>query len=87
MASDVTRVKLPKLVDRDFTVQAAMADALNSCRLIAEAARSVQVASPLLDLARELYGESVDLGFDRLDMVGVIHAIEMRTEAALADDS
>jgi hypothetical protein len=34
MRSDVTRVKIPKFVDRDVSAQAAMSDALNSCRLI-----------------------------------------------------
>lgn len=79
MASDVTRVKLPKLIERDFAVQAAMADAFNSCRLIAAAAEEAKVAAPLLNLARELYGEGVAMGHGRLDMAAVLHAIEMRT--------
>jgi len=84
MASDVTRVKLPKLVARDFSVQAATADAFNSTRLIAAAARAAGLASPLLDLASALYGESVGLGNGRLDMVSVLAAIEARTEAIAA---
>jgi 3-hydroxyisobutyrate dehydrogenase len=87
MASDVTRVKIPKLVDRDFIAQAAMSDALNSCRLIAEAASGVHMATPLLNLARDLYQEAVTMGYGRLDMTAVVHAIEMRTEAALDDQS
>ncbi len=82
MASDVTRVKIPKLVDRDFTAQAAMADALNSCRLIAEAAKEAHLAVPLLDLARDLYAEAVNMGYGKLDMAAVLHAIEMRTASA-----
>ncbi len=81
MASDVTRVKIPKMVLRDFSVQAATADALNSTRLIADAARAAGIASPLLDLSSNLYDESVRLGNGRLDMVSVIEAIEARTEA------
>ncbi|TWB60905.1 3-hydroxyisobutyrate dehydrogenase [Rhizobium sp. ERR 922] len=81
MASDLTRVKIPKLVARDFSVQAATADAFNSTKLIAEAARAADMASPVLDLCRTLYGESVELGNGRLDMVSVIKAIEARTEA------
>ncbi|MFK0161952.1 NAD(P)-dependent oxidoreductase [Rhizobium sp. NPDC090279] len=79
MASDLTRVKIPKLIARDFSVQAATADAFNSTKLIAEAARAVNTASPVLDLCRTLYGESVDLGNGRLDMVSVFAAIEART--------
>jgi 3-hydroxyisobutyrate dehydrogenase len=79
MACDVTRVKIPKLVERDFAVQAATADAFASCQLIADAARAAGIASPLLDLSRKLYGESVDLGNGRLDMMSVIQSIEART--------
>ena len=81
MASDLTRVKIPKLVAGDFSVQAGTADAFNSTKLIAEAARAANMASPVLDLCRTLYGESVELGNGRLDMVSVIKAIEARTEA------
>ncbi|WP_246704176.1 NAD(P)-dependent oxidoreductase [Rhizobium sp. P38BS-XIX] len=79
MASDLTRVKIPKLVERDFSVQAATADALNSTNLIAAAARAAGMASPILDLCRALYGESVELGNGRLDMSSVLTAIEGRT--------
>ncbi len=81
MASDLTRVKIPKLIAQDFSVQAATADAFNSTKLIAEAARAANMASPVLDLCRALYGESVELGNGRLDMVSVIKAIEARTAA------
>lgn len=79
MASDLTRVKIPKLIARDFSVQAATADAFNSTNLIAQAARSAGMASPVLDLCRALYGESVELGNGRLDMASVLNAIEART--------
>lgn len=39
MASDVSRVKVPKLVGRDFAVQATISNVLENNRLIAEAAR------------------------------------------------
>jgi len=81
MASDLTRVKIPKLIAQDFSVQAATADAFNSTKLIAEAARAAGMASPVLDLCRTLYGESVELGNGRLDMVSVVKAIEARTAA------
>jgi 3-hydroxyisobutyrate dehydrogenase len=81
MACDVTRVKIPKLIKRDFSVQAATSDAFNSTRLIADAARAAGLASPMLDLSSALYGESVHLGNGRLDMVSVVQAIEARTKA------
>lgn len=81
MACDVTRVKIPMFMERDFSVQAATSDALASTRLIANEARAAGMVSPLLDLSSDLYGESVRLGNARLDMVSVIEAIEARTEA------
>ncbi|MFY3985936.1 NAD(P)-dependent oxidoreductase [Achromobacter xylosoxidans] len=85
MDCDFTRVKLPKFISRDFSVQAATSDAYNSTSLIAAAARRAGIASPLLDLSRALYGESVELGNGRLDMTSVIEAIETRTYS-LYDD-
>jgi 3-hydroxyisobutyrate dehydrogenase len=78
VASDVTRVKLPKLIERDFAPQAAMADALNSERLIA-AAREEGIATPLLDAGLAPYDEGVGRGDGQLDMVAVVRAIEART--------
>jgi 3-hydroxyisobutyrate dehydrogenase len=80
MASDVSRVKAPKLVGRDFTVQATISNVLENNRLIAEAARETGVASPLLDVCHALYGETRALGFGGADMVAVLKAIEARSD-------
>ncbi|MET7689128.1 NAD(P)-dependent oxidoreductase [Streptomyces sp. NPDC005483] len=80
MASAVSRVKGPKLLARDFTVQAAAGNVLENNRLIAEAARKADLASPLLDACHALYGEAVELGHGDADMVAVLHALEARTD-------
>lgn len=82
MASAVSRMKAPKLRDRDFAVQAAALDVLKNNRLIAEAARDAGLASPLLDVCHALFDETVGLGHGGGDMVAVLHAIEARTERA-----
>lgn len=82
MASDVSRVKLGKLVAQDYSVQAAITDVLKNSRLVAEAARSIGIASPLLDASHALYGETEALGLGTSDMVAVIRAIEQRTAAS-----
>ena len=87
MASSVSRVKGPKLVTRDLTVQAAAADVLKNNRLIAEAAREAGLASPLLDVCHALYGETVEQGYGGEDMVAVVHALEARTEGVAAGDA
>jgi 3-hydroxyisobutyrate dehydrogenase len=80
MASDVSRVKAPKLVGRDFAVQAAISNVLENNRLIAEVAREVGIASPLLDVCHALYTETLALGLGEADMVAVLKAIEARSE-------
>lgn len=80
MASAVSRMKAPKLLARDFAVQAAALDVLKNNRLIAEAARKSALASPLLDVCHALFGETVALGHGGSDMVAVLRAIEARTD-------
>ncbi|MFD8236583.1 NAD(P)-dependent oxidoreductase [Streptomyces sp. NPDC059696] len=79
MASSVSRGKAPKLLERDFSVQAAAADVLKNNRLIAEAARGADLTSPLLDVCHALYDETVRQGHGDQDMVAVLHALETRT--------
>jgi 3-hydroxyisobutyrate dehydrogenase len=79
MASQVSRIKLQKLVEGDFAVQASITDVLKNNRLVAEAARRAGLASPLLDLCHALYGETQGLGLGGADMAAVIRAIETRS--------
>ncbi|GGS21569.1 dehydrogenase [Streptomyces aureoverticillatus] len=80
MASGVSRMKAPKLLAGDFGVQAAALDVLTNNRLVADAARSSGVASPLLDVCHALFADTVALGHGGLDMVAVLRAIEARTD-------
>jgi 3-hydroxyisobutyrate dehydrogenase len=80
MASSVSRVKIAKLIEHDFAVQAAISDVLKNNRLVAEAARKAEIASPLLDICHTLYGETEAMGLGQSDMVAVISAIEARTD-------
>ncbi|MEU7053979.1 NAD(P)-dependent oxidoreductase [Streptomyces eurythermus] len=82
MASAVSRMKAPKLRERDFSVQAAALDVLKNNRLIAEAARDARLASPLLDVCHALFRETVARGHGGEDMVAVLRAIEARTAQA-----
>jgi 3-hydroxyisobutyrate dehydrogenase len=84
MASDVSRVKIGKLAQHDFTRQAGISDVLKNNRLVVEAARDAGIASPLMDACLTLYSETEDLGFAEDDMISVVHAIEARTERGLA---
>jgi 3-hydroxyisobutyrate dehydrogenase len=83
MASSVSRVKAVKLVARDFVVQASAADVFYNNRLIAEAARESNLASPLLDVCHSLFSEAVALGYGQADMAAVVRAIEARTDSGV----
>jgi 3-hydroxyisobutyrate dehydrogenase len=82
MASAVSRAKSAKLAHQDFDVQAGLADVHKNTGLIAQAARTRGIASPMLDACHALYGDAVALGHPTEDMAAVIHAIRARTEAA-----
>jgi 3-hydroxyisobutyrate dehydrogenase len=84
MASDVSRIKLGKLAEHDFSRQAGISDVLKNNRLVVEAARDAGIASPLMDACLSLYSETEGLGLAEDDMISVIHAIEARTELASA---
>lgn len=79
MASDVSRAKAVKLVERDFSSHASISDVLKNNRLIAEAARDAGIASPLLDVCHALFAETLKLGHGAADMAAVLQAIEARS--------
>ncbi|WP_413988964.1 NAD-binding protein [Labrys okinawensis] len=82
MASNVSRIKIAKLVEHDFTAQAAISDVLKNNRLVAEAARNARIASPLLDICPALFSETEAMGLGQADMAAVVRAIEARTDGS-----
>jgi 3-hydroxyisobutyrate dehydrogenase len=85
MASNVSTVKLGKLLGGEFSAQASAADVLKNSRLVAAAARAAGVASPLLEASRDLYTETVALGHGADDMIAVIRALQARGSNAYGD--
>ncbi len=73
------RTKAPKLVARDFAVQASIANVLESHRLITDMAREADIALPLLATCHALYKEASSLGPGEADVVAVLRAIEERS--------
>lgn len=86
MASDVSRIKLAKLVAGDFSVQASIADVLKNNRLVAQEARRSGVASPLLDVCHDLFAETLQLGLGALDMAAVAKALAARTRVLAGEE-
>ncbi|MCB8877853.1 NAD(P)-dependent oxidoreductase [Acidisoma silvae] len=81
MASEVSRTKSAKLLAQDFSRHAGISDVLKNNRLIIDAAREANAASPLMDACLALYGEVEDMGLVGDDMVAVIRAFERRSGA------
>ena len=81
LASDASRVKSRKLAARDFSVQAFATDAFRNQALIIDAASRAGVATPMLAQCHALYAEMLAQGDGELDMIGVVRAIEARSDA------
>jgi 3-hydroxyisobutyrate dehydrogenase len=79
MISPVARMKLPKLIGRDFSVQAAISDVLTNTRLMLDAAGVAGTAMPLVEVCRDLFSDAEALGLGKADMAGVIASFEQRS--------
>ena len=86
LSSGLLRMKAPKLVAHDFSVQAVVANVLESQRLITDAAREVGAALPLLDVSHDLYKETAGLGLRDADVAAVLRAIEERSGPTRKED-
>ena len=72
LSSDFVTIKLPKMIDSDFTVQAGVADAhMSTCLIRTEAAR-LCLATPQLDVSSDLYASAVAALGPKVDMASVI---------------
>ena len=80
LASDVTRVKAPKLAARDFDPQASIVNVLQNAELVHDAATAAGASAPLLSECVSLYREACERGDGDLDMVAVIRALEARAK-------
>ncbi|WP_029210509.1 NAD(P)-dependent oxidoreductase [Arsenicicoccus bolidensis] len=81
MPSAVSRAKLRVLVEGDFVPQASVSDVHYVSRLVAGAAAGADVSAPLMDVARDLFGEAEQLGHGDEDMAAVLRALQARTHA------
>ncbi|MFC5102125.1 NAD(P)-dependent oxidoreductase [Kibdelosporangium philippinense] len=85
MSSPIMRVKGPKLVAEDYSVQAAIDDVWMNTRLITEAAKASGIPAPLMDVCEELFSETSALGYADADMAAVVKAIEARSVVGVVE--
>jgi len=75
MSSAVSKIKLAKLVEGDFAVQASVRDVHFNSRLISAAVREGGLVSPLLDASTELFMAAENMGHGGEDMAAVVKAL------------
>ena len=83
MASDVARVKAPKIAHRDFAAQASVRNVLEVNRLLVEAAQASGIPTPLADACRRIHERALAMGFGDEDMIAVLKAYESSPRDAL----
>jgi 3-hydroxyisobutyrate dehydrogenase len=81
MSSQLSRIKLAKLIAGDFAKQGAVIDGVNNTKLITDAARDAHVSAELITAVQTLYNEAFALGHGAQDMIAVIRAMEARSNA------
>lgn len=75
MASEVSRIKLDKMIRQDFAVQASITDVLKNSGLVAAAVREAGMRAPLIDASDALFAQAQQMGMGALDMAAVLQAI------------
>lgn len=71
LASAYSKIKIAKILNGDWTPQAAIKDCYNSTELIKSAAQGVQVQTPLIQVCNSLYREAQEIGLGEEDMMAV----------------
>ena len=75
MASEVSRIKLDKMIRGDFSVQASITDVRKNSGLVAAAAHEVGMHAPLIDASDALFAQALASGSGALDMAAVLQAV------------
>ncbi|MDH6181507.1 3-hydroxyisobutyrate dehydrogenase [Microbacteriaceae bacterium SG_E_30_P1] len=78
MASPVSRSKAHKIVDVEWSPDAAIRDVLKNSRFVVDEAHRNGSAAPLMEASARLYEETNGLGFSEDDMAAVIRALRAR---------
>lgn len=79
LASAYSRLKVDKVLARDWSAQAAIKDCYNSTQLIRAAAAEADSQSPLVGLCGELYSQAKASGMAEDDMIAVFKVLARST--------
>lgn len=75
MASQYSKLKIAKMLDGDWSPQAAIKDCYNSARLIKEAGSAAKTEMPLIQVCGSLYGQAMQSGLAEEDMIAVAKVV------------
>ncbi|KAK6217960.1 hypothetical protein LQW54_003016 [Pestalotiopsis sp. IQ-011] len=75
MASAYSGLMIQKMLNQDWSAQAAIKDCYNSTQLIQSAATESGVQSPLIQLCGTLYAQAIQSGLGEEDMISVMKVI------------
>ena len=76
MASAYSKLKMTKLLEQDWSAQAAIKDCYNSTQLIKAAAEAANAEAPIANMCGKLYRQAMDTGLDEDDMIAVIKVLK-----------
>ena len=85
MSSPISRVKLAKVLDDDWSPQAASSDVLYNNRLILDAAHGVSADLPLITVCERLFAATEDAGLGGLDMIAVLEGLRLHMAPTTED--
>ncbi|KAK4121211.1 NAD(P)-binding protein [Parathielavia appendiculata] len=75
LASAYSRIKVAKMLNQDWSAQAAIRDCYNSTQLILAAAREANTRSPLMQLCSSLYRHAIESGLGDEDMTSLVKCL------------
>jgi 3-hydroxyisobutyrate dehydrogenase len=75
MSSAVSRLKLAKILEGDWSPQASISNVLYNNRVILDTAHDLGVDLPLISVCERLYAGTEAAGLGRTDMIAVVHAL------------
>jgi 3-hydroxyisobutyrate dehydrogenase len=81
MSCDVMRMKLPKLLEEDFSPQGSIRQAVNNTVMIVEEAARVGAETPGIAVMRELVEEAAAAGWSDQDMAAITKVLALRAAA------
>ncbi|MEM1077932.1 MAG: NAD(P)-dependent oxidoreductase [Pseudomonadota bacterium] len=82
MSNDLMRMKLPKLIEREFSPQGSIRQSVNNLRMITEAGAELGAPMPVNSALRAVFEEGKEAGLADEDMVAASKILRARRNGA-----